>query len=212
MFLIVLSIDIIIEADALWYSTLDDTLSSLNTILYWYSSRNRFGDQSRVNSINFSAMILKFSEKFDHPFCTYVTELVSHVHFCLALCSFGPPSRALVAITWRGVGSKIKQGEEFLTNVSFVFVTSPLCSDVRVVLRYVNKRPRLLFITVPHHKISVCALYGCNNARTKHYKAMKSNYIHFFILPKSNVSVCRQWVPCLQKERSLLPEECRHLL
>ena len=27
---------------------------------------------------------------------TYVTERVSRGHFCLALCSFGPPSRALV--------------------------------------------------------------------------------------------------------------------
>ena len=40
MSFIVLSIYIIIEADASWYSTLDDTLSSLNTLLYWYSSRN----------------------------------------------------------------------------------------------------------------------------------------------------------------------------
>ena len=29
----------------------------------------------------------------------YVTERVSRGHFCLALCSFGPPSRALVVIT-----------------------------------------------------------------------------------------------------------------
>ena len=27
-----------------------------------------FGDKNRVNSSNFNAMILKFSEKFDHPF------------------------------------------------------------------------------------------------------------------------------------------------
>ena len=40
MSLIVLSIYIIIEADASWYNTLDDTLSSLNTLLYWYSSPN----------------------------------------------------------------------------------------------------------------------------------------------------------------------------
>ena len=32
----------------------------------------------------------------------YVTERVSCGHFCLALCSFGPPSHALVVITWRG--------------------------------------------------------------------------------------------------------------
>ena len=35
---------------------------------------------------------------------TYVTERVSGVHFRLALCSFELPSRALVVITWRGVG------------------------------------------------------------------------------------------------------------
>ena len=29
---------------------------------------NRFGDKSRVNSSNFKATILKFSEKFDNPF------------------------------------------------------------------------------------------------------------------------------------------------
>ena len=31
----------------------------------------------------------------------YVTERVSRGYFCLAQCSFGPPSRALVVITWR---------------------------------------------------------------------------------------------------------------
>ena len=36
----------------------------------------------------------------------YVTERVSRGHFCLALCSFGPPSRALVVITWRGEGCR----------------------------------------------------------------------------------------------------------
>ena len=38
--------------------------------------------------------------------CTYVTEWVSRGHFCLALCSFGPPSHALVVITWRGEGCR----------------------------------------------------------------------------------------------------------
>ena len=33
----------------------------------------------------------------------YVTKWVSRGHFCLALCSFGPPSRALVVTTWKGV-------------------------------------------------------------------------------------------------------------
>ena len=35
---------------------------------------------------------------------TYVTELLSRGHLCLAQFSFGPPSRALVVITWRGEG------------------------------------------------------------------------------------------------------------
>ena len=37
---------------------------------------------------------------------TYVTKLVSRVHFCLALCSFEPPSRAPVLVTWRGEGCR----------------------------------------------------------------------------------------------------------
>ena len=36
----------------------------------------------------------------------YVTERVSRGHFCMALCSFGPPSRVLVVITWREVGRR----------------------------------------------------------------------------------------------------------
>ena len=32
--------------------------------------------------------------------------IVSRGHFCLVLCSFGPPSHALVVITWRGVGCR----------------------------------------------------------------------------------------------------------
>ena len=45
------------------------------------------------------------SERVENP-GTYVTELVSRGHFCLALCSFLPPSRALVVITWRGEGCR----------------------------------------------------------------------------------------------------------
>ena len=37
---------------------------------------------------------------------TCVTEQVSRSHICLALCSFGPPSRALVVITWRVEGCR----------------------------------------------------------------------------------------------------------
>ena len=33
---------------------------------------------------------------------TYVTEWVSRGHFCMAQCSLGPSSHALVVITWRG--------------------------------------------------------------------------------------------------------------
>ena len=37
---------------------------------------------------------------------TYITEWVSRGYFCLALYSFGPPSRALVVTTWRGEGCR----------------------------------------------------------------------------------------------------------
>ena len=47
----------------------------------------------------------KRSERVESP-GTYVTEWVSCCHFWLALCSFGPPSHALVVITWRGVGCR----------------------------------------------------------------------------------------------------------
>ena len=43
------------------------------------------------------------SERVESP-GTYVTESVSQGNFCLSLCSFGPPFRALVVITWRGGG------------------------------------------------------------------------------------------------------------
>ena len=35
-----------------------------------------------------------------------VYTLLNKLHFCMALYSFGPPSRALVVITWRGVGCR----------------------------------------------------------------------------------------------------------
>ena len=47
----------------------------------------------------------KRSERVESP-GTYVTEWVSRGHFCLALCSFGPPSRALMVIIWRGEGCR----------------------------------------------------------------------------------------------------------
>ena len=42
------------------------------------------------------------SERVECP-GTYVTEWFSRGHFCFALCSCVPPSRALVVITWRWV-------------------------------------------------------------------------------------------------------------
>ena len=51
------------------------------------------------------ATMRKRPESVESP-GTYVTERVSRGHFCLALCSFGPPSRALVVITWRGEGCR----------------------------------------------------------------------------------------------------------
>ena len=43
--------------------------------------------------------------KSGEPWCI-LTERVSRCHCCLSLCSFGPPSRALVVITWRGEGCR----------------------------------------------------------------------------------------------------------
>ena len=37
---------------------------------------------------------------------TYLTEWVLHSNLCLALCTFGLPSCALVVVTWRGVGCR----------------------------------------------------------------------------------------------------------
>ena len=51
------------------------------------------------------ATMLERPERVESP-GTYVIELVSRGHFCLALCSFGPPSHALVVTTWRGEGCR----------------------------------------------------------------------------------------------------------
>ena len=44
--------------------------------------------------------------KSREPWYICITEWVSPGHFCFALCSFRPPSRALVVITWRGMGCR----------------------------------------------------------------------------------------------------------
>ena len=49
------------------------------------------------------AIMCERSESMESP-GKYVTERVSSGHFGMALCSFGPPSHALVVITWRGDG------------------------------------------------------------------------------------------------------------
>ena len=46
--------------------------------------------------------MLERSKRMESP-VAYVTESVSRSYFCLALCSFGPLSRALVVITGRGI-------------------------------------------------------------------------------------------------------------
>ena len=49
------------------------------------------------------ATMRKRPESVESP-GTYVTEWVSRGHLFLALCSFGPPSHALVVITCKGEG------------------------------------------------------------------------------------------------------------
>ena len=48
----------------------------------------------------------KNSERVESP-GTYVTERVSHGYFCLALCSFGPPSSVLVVSPGEGCGMQL---------------------------------------------------------------------------------------------------------
>ena len=61
-------------------------------------------------------------------------------HFCLALCSFGPPSRALVVITWRGVGCRymIRLGQT-VKNAKLLNTTAQMSSiwDKRCMLTIV---------------------------------------------------------------------------
>ena len=57
------------------------------------------------NGVGGCAPMRERSEGVESP-STYVTERVLCPHFCLTLCYFGPPSRALVVITWRGEGCR----------------------------------------------------------------------------------------------------------
>ena len=54
-------------------------------------SIDRFGDKNQVNSSNFNATILKFSEKFDHPFSNvFIFENMfpeSHVFVAMSVAS-----------------------------------------------------------------------------------------------------------------------------
>ena len=51
---------------------------------------------------------------------TYVPEWVSPCHFYLALCTLGPPSRALAVITWRGVRCR------YMMRVGYTVKRAPL--------------------------------------------------------------------------------------
>ena len=58
-----------------------------------------------------------------------VTVWVSRRHFWLALCSYGPPSRALVVITWRGAGFPLHDAVEI--NCKKGATTEYLGADVK---------------------------------------------------------------------------------
>ena len=66
----------------------------------------RAGIERELASRGDQRVLRWLSERVESP-GTYVIKRVSRGHFCLALCSFGPPSRALVVITWRGVGLRL---------------------------------------------------------------------------------------------------------
>ena len=61
------------------------------------------GLRQQRNGVGGCATMRERSERVESP-GTYVTEWVSRGHFCFSLCSFGPLSRTLVVITWRGLG------------------------------------------------------------------------------------------------------------
>ena len=63
------------------------------------------GHRQQRNDGGSCATMSEKSERVESP-GTYVTERVSRCHFCLALCSFVKPFRALVVITWRGEGCR----------------------------------------------------------------------------------------------------------
>ena len=78
----------------------------------WVRGRPRLGwmdgwgegglGQQRNDGGGFATM-REGSERVESP-GTNVTGGILRRHFCFALCSFRPPSRALVVITWRGEG------------------------------------------------------------------------------------------------------------
>ena len=64
----------------------------------------------------------------------YVTVIASRGHFCFARCSFELPFRALVVITWRGVGI-VAQLLEIKAQVSSVWIKGCMLDDCVYVIR-----------------------------------------------------------------------------
>ena len=79
----------------------------------WVRRRPRLGWMDGVKvalgnrrvTVEAALAMRKRPERVESP-GTYVTEWVSLGHFCLTLCSFGPPSHALAVITLRGEGCR----------------------------------------------------------------------------------------------------------
>ena len=61
---------------------------------------------NRVMTVEAASQCVKDQKKECRTPVHFLTEWVSRCHFCLALYSFGPPSRALLVITWRRVGCR----------------------------------------------------------------------------------------------------------
>ena len=81
-------------------SILNEDIRSLIKFQHKFLMRDQFNEFKHKVIIRVNA---RKSEREESP-GTYVTERVSRGHFCLALCSFGPPSHDLEVITWRGEG------------------------------------------------------------------------------------------------------------
>ena len=104
----------------------------------------------------------KRSERVERYICNGMS---SRYDFCLALCSFGPPSHSLVVITWRGVGCRYT-----------------------IRLGYTVKRVQLLKINAQMSSISIKGCMLSDLARLPLLAGMEKVLLYYYLL-KNNIDV-----------------------